>query len=239
MKTIAVFSDIHSNRQALSAILADMEHYDFDEMICLGDVLGLGPEPSGCLEDIRSRPVRMLMGNHELYSLCGGIIDEDMHKEEQEHHRWVSAMLSEDQKQFLRECSLSYRIETNNKTICFEHFLQNEHPGKANPFAALSVIKDGKIADHIKNSADDMICFGHEHRSFTIQVDHKLLLDVGSSGCRSDDHTFYTILTIDGDEIEIEKKDLIYDRDSFMNTVRKTNYPHKEIVARLFFGFEV
>ena len=239
MKTIAVFSDIHSNRQALSAILEDIDTYDFDEVICLGDVLGLGPDPQLCLDEIRTRRIRMLLGNHELYSLCGNVIDENMHENEREHHRWVAAVLSEAQKLFLEECELHYEIKTDTKKICFEHFLMNDVHAGANPFAPLAVIKDGKVIEHIIKSGYDMICFGHEHRSFTLQADHKILLDVGSSGCRSDEHTFYTILTIDGDEIEITKKDLTYDRQGFEGAIRSTEYPHKKIITKLFFGMEL
>ena len=239
MKSIAVFSDIHSNRQALSAILEDIDTYDFDEVICLGDVLGLGPDPQKCLDEIRTRRIRMLLGNHELYSLCGNVIDENMHENEREHHRWVAAVLSEEQKIFLDECALLYELKTDTKTICFEHFLMNNDPSSANPFAPLSVIKSGNVMEHIIKSDYDMICIGHEHRSFTLQTDHKILLDVGSSGCRGDEYTFYTILTIDGDEIEITKKDLTYDRAGFEGAIRSTEYPHKKIIAKLFFGMEL
>ena len=40
-------------------------------------------------------------------------------------------------------------------------------------------------------------------------------------------------------EIEITKKDLTYDRAGFEGAIRSTEYPHKKIIAKLFFGMEL
>ena len=50
MKKIAVFSDIHGNYQVLDAILNDIKKYNYDEVIFLGDAIGIGPEPYKCLD---------------------------------------------------------------------------------------------------------------------------------------------------------------------------------------------
>ena len=42
---VAIFSDIHGNLEALEAILEDIKKNQFDEVICLGDVIGIGPSP--------------------------------------------------------------------------------------------------------------------------------------------------------------------------------------------------
>ena len=46
---IAIVSDIHSNLEALKAVLADIEERKCSEIICLGDVVGYGPDPRACL----------------------------------------------------------------------------------------------------------------------------------------------------------------------------------------------
>jgi predicted phosphodiesterase len=62
---IAVISDIHSNLAALQAVLADIEQRQVDEIICLGDVLGYGPNPRECLDLIMERCSVCLCGNHD------------------------------------------------------------------------------------------------------------------------------------------------------------------------------
>ena len=67
MKKIAIFSDIHGNLQALKTILEDIDRDSFDEVICLGDVVGIGPNPKECLELIIDSNIKMVKGNHEIY----------------------------------------------------------------------------------------------------------------------------------------------------------------------------
>ncbi len=62
---IAVISDIHSNLEALSVVLADMEARRADMLVCLGDIVGYGPDPSSCLSLLRERATAVVMGNHE------------------------------------------------------------------------------------------------------------------------------------------------------------------------------
>lgn len=62
---IAIISDIHSNVEALTAVLADIATQKVDRIICLGDVLGYGPEPRECLDLIIKNVAVTLMGNHD------------------------------------------------------------------------------------------------------------------------------------------------------------------------------
>ena len=67
MKRIAVFSDIHGNAPVLEAIIKDIKVNNIDEVICLGDTLGLGPLPGECIDLIIDNNIYMVLGNHELY----------------------------------------------------------------------------------------------------------------------------------------------------------------------------
>ena len=65
MEPIAVISDIHSNLEALTAVLADIDRRGIGRVLCLGDVVGYGPQPRECLDLILSRCEVTLMGNHD------------------------------------------------------------------------------------------------------------------------------------------------------------------------------
>jgi diadenosine tetraphosphatase ApaH/serine/threonine PP2A family protein phosphatase len=58
-----IVSDVHANLVALEAVLADAP--DFDEVWCLGDLVGYGPDPNECVERIRELPHLCLAGNHD------------------------------------------------------------------------------------------------------------------------------------------------------------------------------
>ena len=61
----AVISDIHSNLEALTAVLADIEERGIKTIYCLGDVLGYGADPCDCLDLVIDRTKMSVMGNHD------------------------------------------------------------------------------------------------------------------------------------------------------------------------------
>ena len=66
---IAVVSDVHANLHALEAVLAEVDKEGFDEMWCLGDVVGYGPKPNECVALVQKRTAICLAGNHDLVVL--------------------------------------------------------------------------------------------------------------------------------------------------------------------------
>ena len=65
----ALISDIHSNLEALTAVLADIEAHGAQTIYCLGDVVGYGPNPRECLELVMQRCQVCVLGNHDQAAL--------------------------------------------------------------------------------------------------------------------------------------------------------------------------
>jgi diadenosine tetraphosphatase ApaH/serine/threonine PP2A family protein phosphatase len=63
---VAILSDIHGNRHAFEAVLADVERSAAGEIWCLGDVVGYGADPNDCCRLARARAAVCLAGNHDL-----------------------------------------------------------------------------------------------------------------------------------------------------------------------------
>lgn len=61
----AIISDIHGNLEALSVVLADIQKRGITEILCLGDVVGYGPDPRECLDLVMQNCKTVLMGNHD------------------------------------------------------------------------------------------------------------------------------------------------------------------------------
>lgn len=61
----AVISDIHSNLEALTAVLADIKKRGIEIIYCLGDVIGYGPNPKECLDLIIEKTRWCVLGNHD------------------------------------------------------------------------------------------------------------------------------------------------------------------------------
>lgn len=66
----AIIADIHSNLAAFLAVLVDIERRgEVDEVWCLGDIVGYGPEPHQCIELLRQTNNVCVVGNHDLASI--------------------------------------------------------------------------------------------------------------------------------------------------------------------------
>jgi predicted phosphodiesterase len=60
----ALISDIHSNIEALEAVLADIREQGIGEIYCLGDLVGYGPNPREVIDEVMRCKV-CLLGNHD------------------------------------------------------------------------------------------------------------------------------------------------------------------------------
>ncbi|MFN7139504.1 MAG: metallophosphoesterase family protein, partial [Limisphaerales bacterium] len=62
---IAVISDIHANLEALEAVMAHIATQKCERIICLGDVVGYGPNPSECIRLLADAHIHCVKGNHD------------------------------------------------------------------------------------------------------------------------------------------------------------------------------
>jgi len=65
MPRIALISDIHANLEALLATLRSVADMSPDLVVCLGDVVGYGPDPARCVEIIQQACNAIIVGNHD------------------------------------------------------------------------------------------------------------------------------------------------------------------------------
>jgi predicted phosphodiesterase len=97
---VAVVSDLHANSHALEAVLAEVSAEAPDELWCLGDVVGYGPQPDRCCELIRDRASLCLAGNHDL-AVIGTLPLEDFNGDAAAAARWTQRVLGDESLAFL------------------------------------------------------------------------------------------------------------------------------------------
>lgn len=66
---IALISDLHGNLAALDAVLADIARSGVDQVVCLGDVATLGPQPHEVMARVRALGCMCIVGNHDAFLL--------------------------------------------------------------------------------------------------------------------------------------------------------------------------
>lgn len=97
----AVISDIHSNLEALEAVLTKISGLKADEIVCLGDIVGYNANPNECIDIIRRTGIRCVMGNHD--ARASGLEEPDnFNPLAKEALFWTREQLTEGNKAFLR-----------------------------------------------------------------------------------------------------------------------------------------
>jgi predicted phosphodiesterase len=98
---IAVVSDIHSNLEALEAVLAHAANQGVDRYVSLGDVVGYGASPNECIDLLRSLPdCSCLLGNHDAAVLG---IPNNMKPDARKVIAWTRTLLTRSNMRFLQE----------------------------------------------------------------------------------------------------------------------------------------
>jgi diadenosine tetraphosphatase ApaH/serine/threonine PP2A family protein phosphatase len=109
--TIALLADIHGNREAMTACLADAERRHVDQLVFLGDLVGYGADPVWVVDRVGEHVERgalAILGNHDAAAAGAR---EDMNETAQEAIEWTRRQLDSTQKNFLGALPLSVEHE--------------------------------------------------------------------------------------------------------------------------------
>jgi diadenosine tetraphosphatase ApaH/serine/threonine PP2A family protein phosphatase len=97
----AVVADIHGNLEAFQAVLADLDaRGGADEIWCLGDIVGYGPDPRECLRLLRQHPGAVVAGNHD-WAAIGKLDTSSFNPEAAAACQWTAEALQEDDVDYL------------------------------------------------------------------------------------------------------------------------------------------
>jgi len=99
----AIIGDIHSNLEAFEAVIADIKtRGGFDEIWCLGDVVGYGPEPHACIEILQQYRHICVAGNHD-WAAIGKIDTSDFNHDAAIANRWTARQLTNTDVSYLQK----------------------------------------------------------------------------------------------------------------------------------------
>ncbi len=107
----AILADIHSNLEALQAVLEDAGGKDVSGYVCLGDVVGYNANPVECLNIIRDLGCPVVRGNHDHYCAYDDNL-EGFHPVAADVVDWTRKQLSDEDRKFLRNLKYIDRVET-------------------------------------------------------------------------------------------------------------------------------
>jgi diadenosine tetraphosphatase ApaH/serine/threonine PP2A family protein phosphatase len=148
---IAIVSDVHGNRQAFDAVLAEIDASACERIWCLGDLVGYGADPDACVELARESAQLCLAGNHDL-AVTGALPVEDFSAWAHAATSWTQATIRPETLSYLRGLAPSARTEG------FGLF----HASPRDPVWEY-VLAAQQAADNLDSQQDRVCLIGHSH----------------------------------------------------------------------------
>lgn len=108
---IALFTDIHGNREALEACLADARRVGVDRLVFLGDLVGYGPDPQWVVDTVAAEVARgaiAILGNHDAAALAR---DDSMTEHAARAMTWTRTALNERAFAFLKTLPMTAMLD--------------------------------------------------------------------------------------------------------------------------------
>lgn len=198
---VGLLSDIHGNAVALAAVLDDMA--EVDAVVCAGDVVGYGPSPGQCIEELRTRGIPTVEGNHDRAVVNG-------HPYESGDH-YASQTLSEKQ--------LSWLANLPRERLLFDGRLKivHDHPEERNRYTRPAAF-DPVLLDN-----EDILVLGHTHVQYAEVFDEGIVINPGSVGQPRDGDPDAAYALVNLDEMAVELHRVSYDVDEVQRRIEDTS----------------
>ncbi|HSR88744.1 MAG TPA: metallophosphoesterase family protein [Pontiella sp.] len=229
----AILGDIHSNLEALQAVLNDAEAQGVTNFACTGDVVGYNADPKACLKMIRNLGCSVVQGNHDYYAGCNESM-ELFTPMAQKSIYWTRKQLSQLDRKYLRTLPLILDIE--NFTMV--------HSSLSNPQRWNYIFKKDLAAAHFQNQFSNVCFFGHTHvplafvkgdteiekgfyKTLTIRKGFQYLINVGSVGQPRDRNpkSAYAIYDLEAQTVTMRRVE--YDMPATQRKIRAAGLPFR------------
>lgn len=162
MKTLVV-SDIHGNREALEAVLAHAGSVDeVGALWCLGDVVGYGPDPAGCIALLREHGALCIQGNHDAGAV-GALALDGFNPYAAEALRWTAERLGADERDWL--AGLPLTLTEGLATLV--------HGTPREPLWDY-LLSYGQAVDAWERTVTPLVLVGHSHIQFAAEAGRDL-----------------------------------------------------------------
>lgn len=181
---IGLLSDMHGNDVAFAAVVEDLERFEPDLIVSLGDVAQGGAEPAATLDRLRSLGTRTVLGNSDDFLLEVPVASPEPVTERQlEVREWSLAQLDEEHLVFMRSFEPTVELQVDSQRIlCF-----HGSPGSYDD-VLLAEWKGASLGPYQAEDSFDLLAGGHTHTQWTRRIGDALFVNPGSVGLAYDRH---------------------------------------------------
>jgi len=228
----ALVSDLHANLQAWNAVLLDIRSRGVDRIICLGDIVGYGPNPREVLESVHANVNHIVLGNHDAV-VCGKMDSALFNEAARKAIDWTRGRLGPRASSFLRELPL---------TLSAQGF-RCAHGDFSEPSAFNYVLEPEDAMRCWKSVSEPLLFVGHSHvralyvlgasgrprqtdpRDFVIEPGKRFLVNVGSVGQPRGDGVLASYCLLDTATGSVFWRQVPFDLDAFAEAFRAAGLP--------------
>lgn len=236
-----IFSDIHSNLEALDAVLAVFSKETIDEYLCIGDIVGYGADPQGCINRVRLITPHIVAGNHERATadVCPA---SELNEVAAEAVAWTRKTLPAQELEFFKTMPLVFE----NKDLVMVH-------GSLDTPQDFYYLFQPYEARETFELLNKNICFiGHTHRpkifvkrdtiisllpgdKTALNPDYKYVVNIGSVGQPRDGDIRASCCIYDTEKRQVEIKRVPYDIETAQKKIIAAGLP-RVLAERLAVG---
>ena len=186
---IAIISDVHGNYEALKQVLKVIDEMSISDIFCLGDVVGYYSQVNECCEELRTRKVKSLMGNHDWYMVSGR--DCPRSRSVNDCLRYQRSIITEENLNWLS--TLPFAI--------WENDLSMVHGGWDNPIDEYLIPEES----YFQKLRGNIFVSGHTHIQKVISYGDKIYCNPGSVGQPRDGDNRAAFAVYDGKEFHLHR----------------------------------
>jgi diadenosine tetraphosphatase ApaH/serine/threonine PP2A family protein phosphatase len=231
----ALISDIHGNLEALRAVLDEVDSLGIRDIVCLGDIVGYGPQPRECLDIVQSIASTIILGNHEEAVLNG--CPPNFAPRARRAIDWTRRTLFEDpnekeaDREARRELLKSFKPHIRIEGVTYVH---GSPRSPTREYVLPRDAQDRKKMQGIFDALEDFCFCGHSHTPgiftasgfthpsdifdlYMLGTDEKALINVGSVGQPRDGDPRACFVTFDGDTVVWRRVE--YDIEAVANKI--------------------
>jgi predicted phosphodiesterase len=225
----AIVSDIHANLQAWNVTLLDIRSNGVDRIICLGDIVGYGPNPAEVLQSVHANVNHLVLGNHDAV-LSGRMDGSHFNKGAQRILQWTHGQLNQHALHFLESLPLTLDGGTFRCT----------HGDFAAPAAFQYVIEPADAQASWQAVTAPLLFAGHTHQpalfllgesgiprtvppqDFELEPEKRFFVNVGSVGQPRDGEALASYCILDTTANAVFWRRLPFDLDAYRAAVWRT-----------------
>jgi len=242
---LGIFSDVHANIEAMTAVMEAYRREKIDAFYCLGDVVGYGASPNECADLVRGVSKLTILGNHD--AAVAGRMDYSYYYEAarqalDQHSR----QLTKENLEWLKALPYKHDLPEHDLTLC------HGSPVRLEEFEYIFAPEQARECLTMWDDLSQLTLIGHSHLckvfalrpgeveelprpKFTLRKGWKYVVSVGSVGQPRDYDTRASFTLFDTETREFDFKRVEYDIETAATKIFEGNL-ERNFGHRLFIG---